>query len=467
MIFILIITSALVAKFFLLLTRLFHKPQEGVFNREPTNKDYRYWSLRAVIKKWPCWLARQLSIAPLEVLILKIFGVKIDKRASLHEGWVDTEFIEIGKNCRLGQGSLIMSSIVTHDRLIIKKISIKDNVTIGAHSVIFPGTIIESNTILDSNSTTKVNQLLETNSIYRGSPATKVLNNAKMEDQTKLEQIIFNTSTETQIEELEFREEAKELSIPFELYIISGWIIMGFSFIIPGFLFFIYFFGILEPFLFSLKFTIQFFYNLYNILILISIPLTFISLYLIHLFLVALFTRWFFRYSQKRGPKEGVYDRNLNEESKALDHYHFKSFLYKYPIFAFLRSPFPWLITWELRFIGGNKVGKKTVIEESFLHCLLNFGRKCYLGTYTHLSNHVVDGVYGTENLTYFGVNLGDNVVFEALTGAMPGTQVGNNSTILPISASIKHDELIGEGIYSGFPIKRLKPDKKKDILGS
>jgi acetyltransferase-like isoleucine patch superfamily enzyme len=462
----LIITSLIVAKFFLVLVNIFHRPREGKFEREKSNKDYRYWSLRAVIKKWPCWVARQLSIAPLEIIVLKVFGVRIGKGVSLHEGWVDTEFIDIGDNCRLGQGSLIMSSIITHDYLIIRKVVLKNNIIIGAHSVIFPGTKIDSNTILDSNSTTKVNQHLRGDSIYRGSPSQKVLNNNPIKNKEKLTKKIFISPCVEKIENDILKEESKDMSVPFHLYLISGWIIIGFSFIIPGFLFFIYFFGILEPYFLSLPIQINSFLNIYSIIIMLSIPVAFIIMYLFHLFLVALFTRWFFHYAKKRGPGEGIYDRNLDEESKALDIYHFKSFLYKYPIFAFIRSPFPWLITWELRFIGGNKIGKDSVIEECYLHCLINLGKKCYLGTYTHLSNHLVDGVYGTENLTYFGVNLKDNVVFEALTGGLPGTLVGDDSTVLPIGATIKFDELEGDGVYSGFPLKKLDKAEKKDILG-
>lgn len=465
-IFILIFSSIIIAKFFLIITNIFHKPREGIFNRNKNDKDYYYWSLRAVIKKWPCWLARQFSIAPLEILILKSFGVKIGKKVSLHEGWVDTEFIEIGDNFRLGQGSLIMSTLLTHNKLILKRIILKDNIIIGAHSVVFPGTIIESNTILDSNSTTKVNQHLEANSIYQGSPSLKVLNNACKPTKSQLKQEIFENESVKSLNKIDLREEAKEIAVPFHLYVFSGWFIIGFSFIIPGFLFFIYLFGIIKPYLFSLSFQIQSFLNLSTILIMLTLPLAFISIYLFHLFFVALFTRCFYKYAAKRGPGEGIYDRNLDKESKALDYYHFKSFLFKYPIFAFIRSPFPWFITWELRFIGGNKIGKNTVIEESFLHYVINLGKNCYLGTYTHLSNHLVDGVYGTENLTHYGVQLGDNVVFEALTGAMPGTLVGDESTVLPISATTKFDKLEGNAIYSFFPIKKLETDEKKDIIG-
>ena len=142
---------------------------EGVFNRSNKDKDYCYWSLRSVVKKWPAWLARQLNIPIFEKILLKVLGVKTSKINALSEGWVDCEFIELGKNVRLGQGSLIMSNILIKDKLIIKKVVIKDNIVIGAHSVICPGTTIESNTVLDAISMTAINQHLEGNSIYQES----------------------------------------------------------------------------------------------------------------------------------------------------------------------------------------------------------------------------------------------------------------------------------------------------------
>jgi hypothetical protein len=206
--------------------------------------------------------------------------------------------------------------------------------------------------------------------------------------------------------------------------------------------------------------------NIWNVLILSTIPLCFILLYLFHLFFIALFTRWFYRFSDKRGPKQGLFDRNLHESSKKLEYYHFRSFLLKYPIFAFIRSPFPWLINWELRFIGSNKIGKNTVIEESFLHSHIDMGKNTYLGTFTHITNHLVDGIYGQENLTFFGSQLGDGVVFNSVSGGFPGLEMGSNSTYLSVGSTIKYDELGKNNVYSDFPARKLTKEEINERLG-
>ncbi|TFF94186.1 MAG: hypothetical protein EU543_01900 [Promethearchaeota archaeon] len=463
---ILILFSAIISKFFLSIVNFIHPPKEGIFKRDGKDKDYCYWSLRSVIKKWPFWLARQLSISYIEIFLLRLFGAKIGKNCSLHEGWIDTEFVELGDNVKLGQGSLILSSLIVHDKLILKKTIIKKNAIISMHSVVLPGTKIEFNTVLDALSSTNIEQYLDQNSIYRGSPCRKVMKKKDIKNKSELRNLIFDKKEEDRYNKEILREEAKELAVPFHLYISSGWFIIGFSFVLPGFLFYVYIFGLLEPFLLSSFITINSLLNFTTSIILLTLPLIFIGLYLLHLFLVALFTRIFYKFADRRGPEQGVFDRNLDKESKILDYYHFRSFLFKYPIYVFIRSPFPWLINWELRFLGSNKIGKNSVIEECFLHSHINLGKNCYLGTYTHITNHLVDGVYGEENLTFFEINLGKDSVFEALTGALPGTEVGQDSTFIPIGSTVKFDELKGYATYSKFPASKLDKDEIKDRLG-
>ncbi|MHA1294470.1 MAG: hypothetical protein ACTSQJ_17650 [Promethearchaeota archaeon] len=466
---ILILSAIFTAKLFLIIINFIHKPREGVFNRNKSDKDYCYWCLRSVVKKWPLWLSRQLFLPILEKLSFKILGIKIPNSTSLHEGWVDCEFIEFGKRVRIGQGSIIMSNIIIGDKLIIKKVIIKDNVIIGAHSVVSPGTIIEENTVLESISMTAINQRLEANSIYSGNPARKIKDNKPLSDEEikRLNEIIFEESPEKNYDKSNLRAVPHELSVPYLFYAGSGWVIVGFSFLLPGFLFYLYLFGFLVPNFLSINFSFELLLNFKIIIIMLFIPLVFIGLYLLHLFFIALLTKLFYSYVDPRGPAQGVFDRKLNETSHALDYYHARSFLLKYPVFAIFRSPFPWLINWELRFIGSNKIGKDTVLESgAYIHSHINYGKNCYVGTFAHNTNHLVDGVYGEENLTFFGAEVGNNCVFNALTGGLPGLETGDNVTMLPMASTIKYDKLGNNGIYAGFPVKKLKKEEIKKFLG-
>lgn len=465
-IIILIIISAITARFFLIFINIIHKPIEGVFERNKSDKDYCYWSLRALVRKWPTWLARQLSLPILEILVLKILGIKTSFSNSLHDGWIDCEFVKFGKNIKIGQGSFVISNIIIDNKLILKQVSIQDNVIIGAHSIVLPGTIIESNTILNALSMTTINQRLESNLIYQGNPAKKSEGVQVITSHDQFKKVIFDKKPIEELDNEILKTHAKELSVPFHFYLITGWIIIGCSFILPGFLFFFFLFIILIPNIFTIPFSLNLLLNPSIFTIIILTPMIFVAIYLLHLFFVALFTKWFYKMADKRGPAQGVFDRNLDENSHMLNYYHFRSFLFKYPIFAFIRSPFPWLLNWELKFIGSNKVGKGTVLEDTFFHSHIDFGRNCYIGTFSHISNHVVDGVYGEENLTFFGVDIGNNCVFSLSNGAMPGLDMEDDSTILPLSATMKYDKIGMNGVYGKFPAKKLKSEEIQKFTG-
>lgn len=183
-----IFVSLLEAKFLLIILNTLHKPREGVFLRDISDRDYRYWSLRNVIKKWPIWLSHKFPFPFIDNICFKMFGVKTKFRNSLFEGWVDCEFIEFGSDIIIGQGSIIQSSTIIGNHLIIKKTILKDNVKIGAHTVVAPGTLIGKNTILAANSTTTVGQTLDEGWIYLGIPAKKFKENRY--DEEDLEHIL-------------------------------------------------------------------------------------------------------------------------------------------------------------------------------------------------------------------------------------------------------------------------------------
>lgn len=464
---ILIFSSIITAKVFLIFINLIRKPREGVFEMNRKNKDYCYWSLRAVVRKWPTWLARQLNVPLFEMIALKVLGIKTPFSSSLNEGWVDCEFVEIGKNVRIGQGSVIMSNILIQNKLIIKKVVILDNVIIGVHSVVSPGTVIESNTILDSISMTSINQQLESNSIYSGIPAKKIEKNLQIKDKRQLENKIFEKIAEAKYNQEDLKKEGKDQKVPFHFYAITGWTIIGGSFILPGFLYILYIYGLFMPSVFSNPISLSLLFNWTVLMFCLITPIVLIGLYLLHLYFVALFTRIWYKLAKTRGPDEGILDRNLDEHSKAIDYYHFSSFLMKYPIFAVIRSPFPWLIRWELNYIKCVKSGKGTTYEEgAYIHSRIDCGRDCYFGTFAHITNHLVDGVYGTENLTYYGAKIGDGCIFNALIGGLPGLEVGNHATFLPMCSSIKYDKMGNDGVYSYFPAKKLNDEDIKKFTG-
>ena len=187
----LVFSAIFIAKLFHIIVNAIHKPRTGVFLRHPSDKDYRYWCIRNVIKRWPFWLSHRFPFPFLNNICFKVFGVKTKFSNSLFEGWVDTEFIEFGKNVVCGQGSIIQSSLIIGNLLIIKKTVIEDDVRIGSHAIIMPGTHIKKRSVVASNSVTTVNQILDEGYIYVGVPAKVLKRNWFFEDglQDKLGQV--------------------------------------------------------------------------------------------------------------------------------------------------------------------------------------------------------------------------------------------------------------------------------------
>ncbi len=187
----LVFSATFIAKIFHLIVNAIHKPRTGVFLRHPSDKDYRYWCIRNVIKRWPFWLSHRFPFPFLNNICFKVFGVKTKFSNSLFEGWVDTEFIEFGKNVVVGQGTIVQSSMIIGNLLIIKKTIIEDDVRIGSHAIVMPGTHIKNRSVLASNSVTTVDQKLDEGYIYVGVPAKELKRNYFFEDglQDKLGQV--------------------------------------------------------------------------------------------------------------------------------------------------------------------------------------------------------------------------------------------------------------------------------------
>ena len=175
--FIFIFTSVILSKLFLILINLIHKPEEGVFLAEKGNKDFEFWCLRTELKKLNAWLMNNCPLPWIDTLAFRWFGTKIDFTSHLYDAWVDFDFVKFGRKVTVGQGAVVMSSMVVGKYLIIKKVFFDDYSVIGGVSSISPGTIIGKDTIIGALSSTNLNQILEPGWIYFGMPGIKLKKN--------------------------------------------------------------------------------------------------------------------------------------------------------------------------------------------------------------------------------------------------------------------------------------------------
>ena len=257
----------------------------------------------------------------------------------------------------------------------------------------------------------------------------------------------------------------EEVNLQFHLYILIFLCIFYSSWVVPGIFFFIYLLKFFLPFVLETSNFLHLFIQIRSLLNLLLMPLVLIGCYLLHLFMIGLVTRIFWKFTEKMSPsKSGVIPRNVR--SRTANYYHIRSFMIKYGKNSFTKGAFSsWLSNWFFNFVGTSKIGKGTTIEESLVNDkFLEIGSNCYFGVNSALTSHLVQGIFG--NITYFKINIGNNVTGAARAGIAPGGEVGDNSYFLPIASTSKHSIIKGKNYYWGIPMRKIFRKKIMQYLG-
>ena len=246
----------------------------------------------------------------------------------------------------------------------------------------------------------------------------------------------------------------EELSLQFHLYIIIFVFIYYLSWVIPGFMFWLYFFFPFRIFFLENLDFISLFTNLSSLITLLIMPLVIIGCYIIHLILTGLTTRVMWGITERISPsKSGIIPRNIR--SRTANYYHIRSFMIKYGKNTFTKGIFPWLSNWFFNFVGSNKIGKGTTLEESVGNDkFINVGENCYFGVNSTLASHLIQGIFG--NISYFEINVGNNVTSSAMAQIGPGSELHDNAFFLPLASTPKHSVMKGNNYYFGIPMRKI-----------
>jgi acetyltransferase-like isoleucine patch superfamily enzyme len=256
----------------------------------------------------------------------------------------------------------------------------------------------------------------------------------------------------------------EEVKLQFHLYILIFALIFYCSWVIPGIFFFWYFLQVFLPYVLETPNFFLIFTQLEPLIALLLMPLVLIGCYLLHLFFLGLTTRIFWRISEKITPsKSGIIPRNIR--SRAANAYHIRSFMIKYGKNSFTKGAFPWLSNWFFNFIGSNGIGKGTTLEESVGNDkFIDVGRNCYIGVNSTLASHLIQGIFG--NISYFKIIVGDNVTSAAMNQIGPGTELREDSFLLPLASTTKHSIAKGrKNFYYGIPFRKIFRKKIMEYL--
>jgi len=258
----------------------------------------------------------------------------------------------------------------------------------------------------------------------------------------------------------------EEVELHYHVYITLFALIFYTSWVFPGIFFFYYVLQIFLPNVLETRDFLSLFIEFKPILSLLTMPLVLIGCYLLHIFFLALATRILWKITEKISPsKEGIIPRNIR--SKAANYYHIRSFIIKYGKNSFAKGVFPWLSNWFFNFLGASKIGKGSTIEESVVNDkFLEIGENCYIGVNSALSTHFVDGIFG--NISYFKIRVGNNVTAATTNMIAPGTEIHDNSYLLPLASATKHSVIKGNGYYfsqGAVPLRKIFKRRIKSYL--
>ncbi len=177
MLIIFTLACVMFSKLILVIINLIHKPKQGIFYAEKGDHDFEFWCLRIEIKKLVIWLMNNWPVPFADIFAFRWFGIDIDFSSHLHDSWCDIEFIKFGRRVMVGQGAIVMSSMVIGKYLIIKEVVLDDYAIVGGQSTVAPGTFFGKESMTGAFVLTAFNQLLDPGWIYVGIPARKFKHN--------------------------------------------------------------------------------------------------------------------------------------------------------------------------------------------------------------------------------------------------------------------------------------------------
>ena len=226
------------------------------------------------------------------------------------------------------------------------------------------------------------------------------------------------------------------------------------SYLAPVIALMFYLFLILKPLFLEVESFIVILTRLDSLIIFVTLPLVVVGFYLSHLFLLGVFTRISWRYTEKKSPtKDGIIPRDI--PSKTANFYHYRSFMIKYGKNTFIKGIFPWLANWFFNFVGASVIDKGSTLEESVSNDRnIEIGKNCYIGVNSTLASHLVEGVFG--NIVYFKIKAKDNVTLGGFNAIAPGCELKENSYLLPMAAATKFNTTKGDNFYYGIPFRRI-----------
>lgn len=153
-----------------LIARIF-RYKEGNFKLDMDDSGLFKWLAYQTIYYPLGYFLYSLTVEPLKALHLRLCGAKIGKYVNMGGFIADPCLFEVEDNTTIGGFCEILSHSAERGRLIVKKVKIGKNCLVGEFSLILPGVRMEDGSILCANSLANKNKVLREGKVYVGTPA--------------------------------------------------------------------------------------------------------------------------------------------------------------------------------------------------------------------------------------------------------------------------------------------------------
>ncbi|OGQ13417.1 MAG: hypothetical protein A3B70_02865 [Deltaproteobacteria bacterium RIFCSPHIGHO2_02_FULL_40_11] len=116
-----------------------------------------------------------LRVTPLIVLFHRMMGAKIGRNVQINTAIIgDSCLLEIGDNTAVGGDVTLVAHLAEHNELVVKKVKIGKNCTLGIMAIIVPGVEIGDGVMVAAGTVFKKDTVAPSHTVWAGVPARQL-----------------------------------------------------------------------------------------------------------------------------------------------------------------------------------------------------------------------------------------------------------------------------------------------------
>lgn len=132
------------------------------------------WKLFTVIYEFGRGALLPFSVVFAKPPLAALFGASIGKDIALGGHLVDPEFISIGDEAIIGQGSVVSAHTITSGYLVLAPVVIGKRATVGVNAVVMSGVQLGDDSVLTPGTTVPPDTVIPPGELWGGNPARKI-----------------------------------------------------------------------------------------------------------------------------------------------------------------------------------------------------------------------------------------------------------------------------------------------------